>query len=223
MSKTVLVQQIQLIISTQYNSIWPINRTLSGVTTLDQSGPGGDDNKAVLSISKSTKNYLNLTIRLISIISKALDVGFLPLCQEALVVFYSPSRLNNSVVDSFIFTHCFFFYFSIIFFGSISNIFLRLKTFARFYSIRYAGRLVWFFTTLFLFRSRFYYLMLSHIYIYFSCFLNSFASLVCIPRFLFYILNISLAWSSLICVWVMTTGVTLSLETSLSYHRVQQL
>ena len=33
--KTVLFQTIQVIISTQFSSVWPIGRTLSGATTLD--------------------------------------------------------------------------------------------------------------------------------------------------------------------------------------------
>ena len=40
MSKTVPFQIIQFCISTQFSSIWPIDRTLSGATTLGQSGPG---------------------------------------------------------------------------------------------------------------------------------------------------------------------------------------
>ena len=35
------------------SSIWHINRTLSGVTTLDQSGPGSDGDERVLYILQS--------------------------------------------------------------------------------------------------------------------------------------------------------------------------
>ena len=45
--KTVLFQ------STQFSSIWHIDRTLSGATTLSQSGPGSDD-KGVNHIPQST-------------------------------------------------------------------------------------------------------------------------------------------------------------------------
>ena len=38
--------------STEFSSIWPIDRTLSGATTPDQSGPGSDANKEVLRIPK---------------------------------------------------------------------------------------------------------------------------------------------------------------------------
>ena len=50
MSKTVLFQAIQFSMSTQFISIWPIDRTLSGATTPDQSDSGSDDNEGVLCI-----------------------------------------------------------------------------------------------------------------------------------------------------------------------------
>ena len=50
MSKAVLFQIIQFSISIQSNSIWPIDRTLSGGTSLGQSGPGSDRNKGVIYI-----------------------------------------------------------------------------------------------------------------------------------------------------------------------------
>ena len=52
--KTVLYQVIQCSISTEFSSIWPIDRALSGATTLGQSGPGSDGNKGVLRIPQST-------------------------------------------------------------------------------------------------------------------------------------------------------------------------
>ena len=51
---TVLIQSIQFSISTQFSSIWPIHRTLSGATTPGQSGPGSDGNEGVLLISQSS-------------------------------------------------------------------------------------------------------------------------------------------------------------------------
>ena len=54
MSKTVLLQTIQFSISTQFSSIYPIDRTLSGATTPGQSGPGSNDNEEVLYISQSS-------------------------------------------------------------------------------------------------------------------------------------------------------------------------
>ena len=35
------------------SSIWPIDMTLSGATTLNQSGPGSDSNEGVLNIHES--------------------------------------------------------------------------------------------------------------------------------------------------------------------------
>ena len=48
--KTVLFQAIQFSISTQFSSIWPIDRILSGATTLGQSGPGSYGNEGVFPI-----------------------------------------------------------------------------------------------------------------------------------------------------------------------------
>ena len=52
--KTVLFQATQFIISTQFNSIRPRDRTLSGATTPGQSGPGSDGTKEVLYIPQSS-------------------------------------------------------------------------------------------------------------------------------------------------------------------------
>ena len=51
--KTVLFQTIQFSISTQFSSIWSINRTLSGATTPGQSGPESDSDERVLCIAQS--------------------------------------------------------------------------------------------------------------------------------------------------------------------------
>ena len=40
--------------NTHFSSIWPIDRTLSGATTLGQSGPGSDGNEGVLHIPQSS-------------------------------------------------------------------------------------------------------------------------------------------------------------------------
>ena len=54
------------------SSIWPIDRTLSGVTTPGQSGPGSDGNEGVLCNPKKLKDYWSITIRLFSIITRTL-------------------------------------------------------------------------------------------------------------------------------------------------------
>ena len=56
-SKTVPFQTIQFTISTQSNSIRAMDRTLSGTTTLGQSGPGSNGNKDVLHIPQSSSIY----------------------------------------------------------------------------------------------------------------------------------------------------------------------
>ena len=52
--QTVLFQTIQFSTSMQFSSIWCIDRTLSGATTLCQSGPGSDGNEEVLCIPQSS-------------------------------------------------------------------------------------------------------------------------------------------------------------------------
>ena len=49
--KTFLFQTIQFSISTQFSSIWSIDRTLSGATIPGQSEPGSDGNEGVILIS----------------------------------------------------------------------------------------------------------------------------------------------------------------------------
>ena len=71
--KTVISQVIQLSINTQFSSIWPIDRTLSGATTPDQTGPkSGWQWRAALH-SPKLQLYWSLTIRLLSVISKTLQ------------------------------------------------------------------------------------------------------------------------------------------------------
>ena len=52
--KTVLFQVIKFSISTQFSSIWHIDRTLSATITPGQSGPGSDGNEWVLYIPQSS-------------------------------------------------------------------------------------------------------------------------------------------------------------------------
>ena len=55
-------------------SIWPIDRALSGTTTMEQSGPGSDGNKGGTLYSPKLQNW-SLTIRLFSVIFKILIGG----------------------------------------------------------------------------------------------------------------------------------------------------
>ena len=52
--KTVLFQVFQSRINTQFSSIRPTDRSLSGATTSSQSGPGSDDNEALVCIPESS-------------------------------------------------------------------------------------------------------------------------------------------------------------------------
>ena len=52
--KLFMIYLIQFSISSQFSSIWPIVRALSGTTTPSQSGPGNDGNEGVLHISQSS-------------------------------------------------------------------------------------------------------------------------------------------------------------------------
>ena len=54
MSKTVLFQAVQLSISTQFRSIWLIDRTLSGAITPGQRGHESDGNEGVLYIPQNS-------------------------------------------------------------------------------------------------------------------------------------------------------------------------
>ena len=53
--KTVLFQTVQFSISTQFSSIWPIVMTISGATTLDQSGPRINGNGRVRFILQNSR------------------------------------------------------------------------------------------------------------------------------------------------------------------------
>ena len=80
--------------STQFSSIWPINRTLSGATIPGQSEPGSDGNKGVLRIPQSSSiTGASPSDCLVSYLGHSLS-GVLPLYREAVGVFYSPSRLG---------------------------------------------------------------------------------------------------------------------------------
>ena len=70
-----------------FNSIWHVKRTLSGATIQGMNGPESDSNEGVLHIPPTYSDclvaYLGYSFR-----------GFLPLCRDAVGVFYSPSQLH---------------------------------------------------------------------------------------------------------------------------------
>ena len=79
----------------QFNSIWPIDRTLSGATTPGQSGPGNDGNKGVLCILQSSNITGTSPSDCFVLYPGHLLDGVLPLCRDAVSVFYSPSQLGK--------------------------------------------------------------------------------------------------------------------------------
>ena len=90
----VLFQTIRFSISTQFSSIRPIDRTLSGSTNPGQCGPGSDGNEGVLHIPQSSS--FTGTLPSNCLVSYAgYSLGRLLLCRDAVGVLYSPSRLGH--------------------------------------------------------------------------------------------------------------------------------
>ena len=114
MSKTILFQTIHFSISAQFSSIWTIDKTLSGATTLGQSGPESEGNKGYSTFPKALA-LLEPQHKIISVISRTLIgwgsyssaemqsvyftapadwatlvEGLLLFCRDAVGVFYSP-------------------------------------------------------------------------------------------------------------------------------------
>ena len=81
------------------NSIWPPDKTLSGATTPGQSGPGSNGNEEVLYIPQSSTDE-NLSLRWFDVIYRTHLGEVLPLCRDAVGVFYSPSWLGFNPYNS---------------------------------------------------------------------------------------------------------------------------
>ena len=78
------------------NYIWPIDRALSGATTLGQSGPGSNGNEGILYIPQiSSITGVSPSNCLVSYTGHSLEGWFLPLCRDAVGVSY-PSWLGYS-------------------------------------------------------------------------------------------------------------------------------
>ena len=94
-SKVVPFQTVQFIVSTEFNSIWPIDSTWSGATTLGQSGSGSDANEGVLRIPQSCSITGALpSDYFVSYPGYSFGRGVLPLRREEVRVFYSPDWAN---------------------------------------------------------------------------------------------------------------------------------
>ena len=94
--KTVLFQAIQFSISTQFSFIWPIDRTLLGATTLGQSGPECNGNQGILHIPQSSSSTGTSPSDCLVSYPGYFRGGVLPLCRDAVGVFYSLNQLGNS-------------------------------------------------------------------------------------------------------------------------------
>ena len=93
--QTGLLQTIQFSIRTQFSSNQPTDGALSGASTQRPNVPGSDDNKGVLRIHRSS-SITGASEKVFSFISRTLVVGVLPLCRDAVGVFYIPSRLVSA-------------------------------------------------------------------------------------------------------------------------------
>ena len=71
------------------SSIWPIDGTLSSATTQSQSKPGSNDNEEVFHITQSSSITGASPSDCLVLYSK-----ILPLCFDAVGVFYSPIQLG---------------------------------------------------------------------------------------------------------------------------------
>ena len=96
MSKTVLFQTIRFNISTQFSSIPPIDKTLSGATTPGYSVPRSNGSEGVLRIPP--KHSWKHTIRLFSVISRILIVVSYPSEEMKSVYFTTPSDWDKKII-----------------------------------------------------------------------------------------------------------------------------
>ena len=94
-SKIVLFQTTQFSIITQFSSIRPINRTLSGATSLGMSEPGSDGNEGVLRIPQSSNITGTSPSDCLCHIQDTRSEEVLPISREAVDVFYNPNRLGK--------------------------------------------------------------------------------------------------------------------------------
>ena len=79
------------------SSICPIDRTLSGASTQGQSGPGSTGNEEVLRISQSSSIIGASPLDCLVLYPGHSLEGVLPLCREAVGVFYS--RLGQARLE----------------------------------------------------------------------------------------------------------------------------
>ena len=77
-----------------FSSFRPMDRTLSGATTVGKSGSGGDANEGYSAFPK-VQDLLVPHHQIVNVISKKLAEGILTFCSDAVSVFCNPSRLGH--------------------------------------------------------------------------------------------------------------------------------
>ena len=101
---------VQILCNNLLTSIWPLDWTLTGITTPGQSVLGSNtypqSSTTGVSLTDVVKCHTQEiyifggpTIRLFRFMSRSPVGWVLPLCREAVSVFYSPGRLGNSRVN----------------------------------------------------------------------------------------------------------------------------
>ena len=80
------------------SSIRSKDQLLSSAATLDQSGPGSNDNEGALHSPQISKAGASLLDGLISYLGHSLGVEVLPLCIDAVGVFHSSIRRKENVI-----------------------------------------------------------------------------------------------------------------------------
>ena len=80
-------------------SIWSIDRTLSGPTTPGQSGSKSNGNERVLCIPQSSSITRASPSDCLMLYPGHSLGGVLPICRDALSVFYSPDRLSHGIIN----------------------------------------------------------------------------------------------------------------------------
>ena len=82
---------IQFNIIKQFSSVWPIDTTLSGATTLGQSGPGSDGNEGISRIPQSSSiTGTSLSDCLVWNPGHSLEVGSYPSAEKQSVYYTAP-------------------------------------------------------------------------------------------------------------------------------------
>ena len=91
-------KQFNLTLSTQFSSVWPISRTLSGATTLGQSGPGSDGNKGVLHIPQISITEVSPSDYFVSYLGHSLGESY-PSAEMQSVYYAAPGPENVSTQE----------------------------------------------------------------------------------------------------------------------------